>query len=116
LATGRASGTRKLERAACSLAHEPSGLLAGAANRVEDLKTAFAPRGKLQLAGVIKRDLWEIGYKKAPPPPPKVPAPAQVPSTKKTMWFGAGAAIGLLLVGLGLARARRAQSRRSEAG
>jgi hypothetical protein len=70
-------------------------------------KTAFAPRGKLQLASVIKRDLWEIGYKKAPPPPPKVPAPAQVPSTKKTMWFGAGAAIGLLLIGLGLARTRR---------
>ncbi len=29
-------------------------------------KTAFAPRGKLELATVINRDLWEINYKKAP--------------------------------------------------
>jgi hypothetical protein len=28
-------------------------------------KLAFAPRGKLNLASVINRDLWEIGYKKA---------------------------------------------------
>ena len=31
-------------------------------------KTAFAPRGKLALATVINRDLWEINFKKAPPP------------------------------------------------
>ncbi|MEJ7603059.1 MAG: DUF2330 domain-containing protein, partial [Kofleriaceae bacterium] len=36
-------------------------------------KTAFAPRGKLPLAQLIKRDLWEIGFKKAAatPAPPK---------------------------------------------
>jgi hypothetical protein len=59
-------------------------------------KTAFAPRGKLQLASVIKRDLWEIGYKKTPTlrPPPTTIAP------KKTMWFAGGALLGLLLIGL----------------
>ena len=31
-------------------------------------KLAFAPRGKLPLASVIGRDLWEIGYKKFRPP------------------------------------------------
>jgi hypothetical protein len=34
-------------------------------------KTAFVPRGKLALATVIGRDLWEIGYKKAAPAQPK---------------------------------------------
>ena len=39
---------------------------------------AYAPRGKLQLASVIKRNLWEIGFKKAATPKPPattVPAP-----------------------------------------
>jgi hypothetical protein len=31
-------------------------------------KTAFAPRGHYELAQVIGRDLWEIGFKKAAPP------------------------------------------------
>jgi hypothetical protein len=67
-------------------------------------KTAFAPRGKLQLASVIKRDLWEIGYKKAatPPAPPKA-----APTTPKTMWFGGGALLGLMLIGAGALIARR---------
>ncbi len=34
-------------------------------------KTAFAPRGQMELASVIKRDLWEIGYKKAPAATPQ---------------------------------------------
>ncbi len=42
--------------------------------------SAYAPRGKLQLASVIKRNLWEIGFKKAAPPAPKPPAPAPVPA------------------------------------
>ena len=66
-------------------------------------KTAFAPRGKLQLASVIKRDLWEIGYKKAPPPAPK----AGTPPKTKAMGFGGGAFGGLVLIGLGALLARR---------
>ncbi len=73
-------------------------------------KTAFAPRGKFQLAGAIKRDLWEIGFKKFTPPQQK-PAPVapttQTPATKKTMWFGAGALGGLMLIGLRTLIARR---------
>jgi hypothetical protein len=60
-------------------------------------KTAFAPRGQLQLAGVIKRDLWEIGFKKASPPPAVQPAPR---SGKKTLWWGGGALLGLMLIGM----------------
>ena len=67
-------------------------------------KVAFAPRGKLELAGVIKRDLWEIGYKKAPAASKsKAPPPA---SGGKTMFFGGGA-LGLLGIALGLRIARR---------
>ncbi len=77
-------------------------------------KTAFAPRGKLQLGSVINRDLWEIGYKKAAPPPkaappaPKAAPPASgaAPPAKKTMWFG-GALAALLVVGFGALLARR---------
>ncbi|MDQ3338838.1 MAG: DUF2330 domain-containing protein [Myxococcota bacterium] len=65
-------------------------------------KVAFAPRGKMELAGVIKRDLWEIGYKKAPPA--VKPAP---PTSKKTMWFGGGALLGLMLIGIGARRRRK---------
>ncbi|CAN5814658.1 hypothetical protein BH11MYX3_BH11MYX3_10340 [soil metagenome] len=71
-------------------------------------KTAFAPRGKLELASVIKRDLWEIGYKKSAPAP-KVMAPAKT----KAMSFVGGAFGGLLFCGLGLLLARR---RRATAG
>jgi hypothetical protein len=60
-------------------------------------KTAFAPRGQMQLATMIKRDLWELGFKKTDPAPSVTPAP----SGKKTMWFGGGALLGLMLVGLG---------------
>ncbi len=72
-------------------------------------KTAFAPRGKLTLGNVIKRDLWEIGYKKSPPPQPQKPAtPATTtPAVKKTMWFGAGALGGLMLIGMRALIARR---------
>ena len=71
-------------------------------------KTAFAPRGKLELAGVIKRDLWEIGYKKAAPAPKVTP-----PAGTKAMSFAGGAFGGLLLCGLALLYARR---RRATAG
>jgi hypothetical protein len=92
----------------------------GGANQViAASKAAFAPRGKLQLASMLTRDLWEIGYKRAtaapPAAPPAAPAPAPTPAPKpsvtpKKMWFGGGALSALLLVGLGtlLARRRRA--------
>ena len=70
-------------------------------------KVAFAPRGKLELAGVIKRDLWEIGYKKAAPAPSKsMTAPAK---GGKAMFFGGGA-LGLLGIALGARIARRRKS------
>jgi hypothetical protein len=70
-------------------------------NVVAAQKTAFAPRGKLALANVIKRDLWEIGYKKASAAPK-----AAAPTKTRTMWFAGGALIGLLLLGF-VARRRR---------
>jgi len=72
-------------------------------------RTAFAPRGKLQLAGVIGRDLWEIGYKKWKPKstPKKAPPSPSVNNKTKTMWFGLGAMAGLLLIGTGALRNRR---------
>ena len=79
----------------------------GARNQViAASRTAFAPRGKLQLAGVIKRDLWELGVKKyVPQPAAKPPA---TPMTKKVMWLGAGGLAALLMIGLGsLVRRRR---------
>jgi len=73
-------------------------------------KTAYAPRGKLQLATVIKRDLWEIGYKKYRAPvvtsPPKGTAPTLTP---KVQFFGLGALAGLLLIGASRLRRRRDQ-------
>jgi hypothetical protein len=61
-------------------------------NVIAAQQTAFAPRGKLQLASVIKRDLWELGYKKAAPPVVK-------PARPKAMWFAGGALLGLLIAG-----------------
>ncbi len=60
-------------------------------------KTAFAPRGKLELASVIKRDLWEIGYKKAQA---QSPAPGKFATPPKGMSFGIGVLVGGLLIAL----------------
>jgi MYXO-CTERM domain-containing protein len=68
-------------------------------------KTAFAPRGKLELASVIKRDLWEINYKKQRTP---APTAKSAPGAAKTMSFGAGMLAGLLALGvLALIRRRK---------
>ena len=64
-------------------------------------KLAFAPRGKLDVASVVKRDLWEIGLKRSPeaaPPGGKF----AVPPSKKPQGFAFGAILGLVMVGLGL--------------
>ena len=76
-------------------------------------RTAFAPRGKLELASVINRDLWEIGYKRKPPAAVNkapVPTPAPKPKTMGILYFGGGglgvvAVIGAIML---LARRRRA--------
>jgi hypothetical protein len=71
-------------------------------------KTAFAPRGKLSLASVIKRDLWEIGYKKAPAPAPAGTKFSQPPGGgRKTMGLGLGVLGGMLGIGLGMYLKRR---------
>ena len=82
-------------------------------------KLAFAPRGKLQLASVIKRDLWEIGYKRAAPitnpAAPVTPAPGTkfaTPPGKKTMGFGFGALLGILGIAIGMALTSRGVRRR----
>jgi hypothetical protein len=64
-------------------------------------KVAFAPRGKLQLASVIKRDLWEINFKKDRPAPPSGQKFAAPPGSK-AMGFGAGALLAFLVLGLGV--------------
>ncbi|MBL9014700.1 MAG: DUF2330 domain-containing protein [Myxococcales bacterium] len=67
-------------------------------------RTAFAPRGKLELATVIGRDLWEIGYKKKAPPPKTPPAGTK---TMSLVGFGAGGVAALVLIGLTVIVARR---------
>jgi len=74
-------------------------------NVIAASKAQYAPRGKLQLASVINRDLWEIGFKKARPAPK--PAPPVTPTTPKVQSFGLGALAGLLVLGL-VRRRRRA--------
>ncbi len=69
-------------------------------------KVAFAPRGKLEVASVIKRDLWEIGLKKDGGTPPGGGKFA-TPPIKKVQGFGAGAMLGLVLISAGLFISRR---------
>jgi hypothetical protein len=73
-------------------------------------RTAFAPRGKLELAGVINRDLWEIGYKKRSATPP---TGGTAPAGTKAMgllYFGGGGLGGLALIGLALLLRRRREA------
>nr|MBA3454982.1 hypothetical protein [Deltaproteobacteria bacterium] len=82
----------------------------GYRNTIAASKLAYAPRGKLALNTVIKRDLWEIGYKKSSA---KKPAPAPggakfaTPPGTKAMGFGIGAIGGMVLLGLGMMMLRR---------
>jgi len=71
-------------------------------------KIAFAPRGKLNLAAEIKRDLWEINLKKerssASPAPSGGGGGFAKPPTKAT---GLGVLGALMLLGAGIAFTRR---------
>ncbi len=72
-------------------------------------KLAFAPRGKLVVASMVNRDLWEIGLKRtrtaaAPAPSGSFSKP---PSGVKSMGFSALAILALLGVGRTIARRRR---------
>jgi hypothetical protein len=58
-------------------------------------KLAFAPRGKLEVAGVVKRDLWEIGLKKDGG---TGGGKFSTPPVKKVQGLGVGALIGLIAV------------------
>ncbi len=69
-------------------------------------KVAFAPRGQLALGSVIKRDLWEIGYKKDAPAPAGTHY-APPPPAKKTMGVGVLGVLALLGLGFAISRKRR---------
>jgi len=68
-------------------------------------KVAFAPRGQLELAGVIKRDLWEIGLKKDAGASPG--GKFATPPIRKVQGLGAGALLGLIAIAIGMAISRR---------
>jgi hypothetical protein len=81
---------------------------AGSSDTIAATKIAFAPRGKLQLASVINRDLWEIGFKRTKPAPKAAPPPAPAPGggVKPAKIIGISSG-GMLLVALGLRRRRK---------
>ncbi len=70
-------------------------------------RTAFAPRGKMELATVIGRDIWEIGYKKkAATPAPTTNGPAK-PKAMGFVIFGGGGLVTFGLIALAMLIARR---------
>jgi len=85
----------------------------GYRNTIAASKLAYAPRGKMNLGTVIKRDLWEIGYKRSSSNAPTAPAPRgakfATPPGSKAMGFGfgAGAIGGILILGLAMLVLRR---------
>jgi len=78
----------------------PDGSLGRGA--IPAVKTAFAPRGKLEIANVIGRDLWEIGYRMK-----RVAAPAVAPTTPARPKAMGVLVAALLIVGFGLLVLRR---------
>jgi hypothetical protein len=70
-------------------------------------KVAFAPRGKLEVASVIKRDLWEIGLKKDSVPAPGGGGKFATPPIKKLQGLGFGVMLGIVLVSAGFLISRR---------
>ncbi len=82
----------------------------GAGNQViAATKLAFAPRGALALASVIKADIKELGVRRAAPSTGGTGGFAQPPGGGKAMGLGLGALGGLALIGLGLLVTRRRQ-------
>jgi hypothetical protein len=80
-------------------------------------KLAFAPRGQLQVAQMVKRDLPEIGIKKADPAaPPAPPAPAPpggfAKPPRKGAMFGLGVLAAAVALGVGVLASRRRSPRR----
>jgi hypothetical protein len=76
-------------------------------------RTAFAPRGKLELATMINRDLWEIGYKKqAPAPKPTTPTTPPKPKTMGLVFFGGSGLGTLALIGVIVLLTRRRRAAR----
>ncbi|HWO24213.1 MAG TPA: hypothetical protein VNO30_35965, partial [Kofleriaceae bacterium] len=74
-------------------------------------KLAFAPRGQMSVAQMVKRDLPEIGLRKAAPGAPPAPTPSggfAKPPGKSAM-IGAGIVAALLALGVGARRLRRRQ-------
>jgi hypothetical protein len=70
-------------------------------------KLAFAPRGKLEVASVVKRDLWEINLKKDSAPAPAGGGKFATPPIKKLQGFGFGALLGIVSISAGLLLSRR---------
>jgi hypothetical protein len=75
-------------------------------------KLAFAPRGKLEVASVIKRDLWEIGLKKDSASAPPGGGKFATPPIKKVQGLGFGALLGIAAIGAGLLISRRGRRTR----
>jgi len=76
-------------------------------------KVAFAPRGKLEVAGVIKRDLWEINLKKASSSPaPSGGGKFATPPIKQIQGFGFGAMLSIVAISAGLLISRRSRRTR----
>lgn len=73
------------------------------------LGTVLALSGMVELASLINRDLWEIGYKKKAAPKPATPPPGGA-KTMGLVFFGGGGASALIMIGLAvfLGRRRRA--------
>jgi hypothetical protein len=72
-------------------------------------RIAFAPRGQLELATVVNRDLWELGYTWSPSPRSRS---SPLSPSRSRGWLGAlGGA--LVLVALGVLIARRLKRERA---
>jgi hypothetical protein len=75
-------------------------------------KLAFAPRGKLEVASVVKRDLWEIGLKRAGAPGAAPPGGGKfaTPPIKRLQGLGLLGLVGLLGAAAAFLVRRRSRS------
>jgi hypothetical protein len=74
-------------------------------------KLAFAPRGKLEVASVVKRDLWEIGLRRVSAPTATTPPPGggrfATPPSRQLQGLGLGAMLGVVMISAGQLISRR---------